>query len=121
MKKTMYNKLVRDKVPNVIIGQNLSFKAHKCSDNEFIEALASKIVEEANEVKQAWEASNVSKSEAKQNDLLSEMADLLEVFIAFAKANGVPASSLEKACSLKRAQKGGFSDRIFLEWVEAAT
>ena len=50
MKKITHNKLVRDRIPNIIIGQGLSFKAHKLDNVNFENELANKLVEEANEV-----------------------------------------------------------------------
>ena len=51
--KKEFNKLVRDKVPNIIIGKAYPFKARKCTDDEFPIALGNKLIEEANEIKEA--------------------------------------------------------------------
>ena len=50
MKKVNRNKLVRDRIPNIIIGHGLSFKARKLDAVEFENELTNKLIEEANEV-----------------------------------------------------------------------
>lgn len=127
MKKITHNKLVRDRIPNIIIGKGLSFKARKLDNVEFENSLADKLVEESKEVaeKVFWlnhicEQEPVS-NEALENHLYSiteELADVLEVYVNLVKSLKIKTEDIEKAANLKRVSNGGFEDRIFLEWVE---
>lgn len=129
MKKITHNKLVRDRIPNIIIGKGLSFKAHKLDSVEFENELSNKLIEEANEVAERVQWLNhkcgqepVSNEELKYDleGITEELADVLEVYINLVKSLKIKTADIEKAANLKRVKNGGFEDRIFLEWVEDA-
>lgn len=129
MKKITHNKLVRDRIPNIIIGHGLSFKARKLNAVEFENELTNKLVEEANEVaeKVQWlnhkcEQEPVSKEEhtLDMQDIKEELADVLEVYIYLVKSLGLTTNDIEAAANEKRAKRGSFEDKIYLEWVEDA-
>lgn len=128
-KKIVHNKLVRDRIPNIIIGRGLSFKAHKLDNVEFENELANKLVEEANEVaekvhwlNQKCNREPISNEELKYDleEITEELADVLEVYVNLVKSLKVKTSDIEKAADSKRVKNGGFEDKIFLEWVEDA-
>lgn len=124
MKKKTLNKLVRDRIPNQIIQNGKSFKARK--SDSFAKDLADKIVEEAKEVQSAvaWLEHECSIGpcgypEPALESLAEEIADLLEVGATLCKQ--YPTINTElilKKVEEKRHKNGGFSDKIFLEWVE---
>lgn len=129
MKKVTHNKLIRDRIPNIIIGHGLSFKARKLDDVEFENELTNKLIEEANEVaeKVQWlnhkcEQEPVSNEEINldMQDIKEELADVLEVYIYLVKSLGLTTNDIEVAANEKRAKRGSFEDRIYLEWVEDA-
>lgn len=129
MKKVNRNKLVRDRIPNIIIGHGLSFKARKLGAVEFENELTNKLVEEANEVaeKVQWlnhkcEQEPVSKEEhtLDMQEIKEELADVLEVYVHLVKALGLTTNDIEAAANEKRAKRGSFEDKIYLEWVEDA-
>ena len=129
MKKITHNKLVRDRIPNIIIGKGLSFKAHKLDNVEFENELSNKLIEEANEVAERVQWLNhkcgqepVSNEELKYDleGITEELADVLEVYINLVKSLKIKTADIEKAADLKRVKNGGFEDKIFLEWVEDA-
>lgn len=129
VKKIVHNKLVRDRLPNIIIGKGLSFKAHKLDNVEFENELANKLVEESKEVAEKIHWLNhkcsqepVSNEELKYDleEITEELADVLEVYVNLIKSLKIKTSDVEKAANLKRVKNGGFEDRIFLEWVEDA-
>lgn len=129
VKKIVHNKLVRDRIPNIIIGKGLSFKAHKLDSVEFENELSNKLIEEANEVAERVQWLNhkcgqepVSNEELKYDleGITEELADVLEVYINLVKSLKIKTVDIEKAADLKRVKNGGFEDRIFLEWVEDA-
>ena len=127
VKKITHNKLVRDRIPNIIIGKGLSFKARKLDNVEFENELANKLIEEANEVaeKVHWlnhicEQEPVTTEELDDHlyEITEELADVLEVYVNLVKSLKIKTSDIEKAANLKRVRNGGFEDKIYLEWVE---
>ena len=99
----VYNKLVRDKIPEIIEADDKVCKTHVLSDDEYIAALEAKLNEE------------VAEYQADKN--LEEMADVLEVLYAITEARGYSVEELERVRAAKAEKRGGFSDRIFLEKV----
>ena len=77
------------------------------NDDEFVAALLAKLVEEAREA-----------STAAPGDLRSELADVLEVLQVIAAAAGMTWEELLTVAAGKRAQRGGFCRRLFLEYAE---
>lgn len=127
MKKITHNKLVRDKIPNILIKKNLAFKASKVSSPEIRVKLADKLIEEATEVrnKVAWflhlgsqEPMSNAECDDHINAILEEMADVLEVYVSLAKEFEISTEDIFKICDTKRRERGGFEDGIYLEWVE---
>lgn len=123
--KKEFNKLVRDKVPNIIIGKAYPFKARKCTDDEFPIELGNKLIEESNEVKEAInkyltseEKDNPEVKEKLLNNIIEELVDLKEVEATIQKLFYISADSINTVANLKRGSKGSFEDKIFLEWVE---
>ena len=100
----VHNKLVRDKIPEIIEEAGKKAKMHLLSDDEYIDALEMKLNEEVAEY---------------QNDKdLEEMADVLEVLQAICIARGYTLEQLEEKRKENAAERGGFNNRIFLESVE---
>ncbi|MFA6081834.1 MAG: nucleoside triphosphate pyrophosphohydrolase [Patescibacteria group bacterium] len=95
-----YNKLVRDRIPEIIKSKGGEFKTRILSDDEYKVELDKKLSEEIKEY------------QADQN--MDELADLLEIIYAIAENNGVSKEELEKIRVDKAAKRGGFKDKIFL-------
>ncbi|MEK3986569.1 nucleoside triphosphate pyrophosphohydrolase [Paenibacillus sp. FSL K6-3166] len=93
----VYEKLVRDGIPNLIASQGKDFKTRILDSKEYITELRKKLKEESEEYFRA-----VSNEEA-----LEELADMLEVIQALAELRA------EKA-----ERRGGFKEQIFLIDVE---
>jgi predicted house-cleaning noncanonical NTP pyrophosphatase (MazG superfamily) len=104
MSKKVYNKLVRDKIPEIIRADGKQLKSRILDDAEHLEALLKKLEEECAELK---EARNVE-----------ELADVHEVLIALSDALGISREELEKVRRDKAASRGGFQQKIFLEEVK---
>ena len=100
----VYNKLVRDKIPEIIEADGKTCKTKILSDEEYIAALETKLNEE------------VAEYQADKN--LEEMADVLEVLQAICVARGYSLDELEAMRAGGAEERGGFSDKIFLEYVE---
>ncbi len=101
--ETIYNKLVRDKIPKIIENDNKVPITHTLSNDEYISELNKKLVEETNEY-------------LEENNIV-ELADILEVVYALAKAKGISKNDLEKTREEKALNNGTFKDKVFLEKV----
>lgn len=104
MNSTKHNKLVRDKIPNIIENKGEYALTRILTDEEFDAALSEKLLEEATEIINA----------STMEEITEELADLLEVIYAKAKANGIRFLDVELARQRKKSSKGGFDDKIFL-------
>lgn len=102
-----YPKLVRDKILDLIRSRGQEPVTHVADDAEFLAALKSKIVEEAEELRDATGAVE-----------REEVADVLEVLKAYAAAIGMPWEEVEQKAAAKVAARGGFTKRIIVERVE---
>lgn len=100
----VYNKLVRDKIPEIIEDDGKTCKTRILSDEDYIASLEAKLNEE------------VAEYQADKN--LEEMADVLEVLQAICIARGYSLEELESVRAKKANERGGFADKIFLEYVE---
>ena len=127
-KKIVHNKLVRDKIPDILLDQGKAFKAcnHKFLGDR-IKLLSSKLVEEAEEVedKVYWfdhlsevEPISIDEEVAYQNAVTEELADVYEVFTTLSKLLGINQLDIEKVAAKKKEERGGFEKGVYLEWVE---
>ena len=97
-------KLVRDKICDIPgVRRKYRFKQLK-SDQEYLEALKQKLVEEAKE-------SSSAQSEA---DLISELIDLSEIIGEIRKLLKVTVAQMASYKKKKLKEKGGFSRRIIM-------
>ena len=95
-----YNKLVRDKIPEIIRSCGKTCITATLSDEDYLRMLDEKLDEEL--------------AEYQQSKSLEELADLLEVIAATAKARGYSWEELMQVRDKKRIERGGFEDRILL-------
>lgn len=103
--KYVYNKLVRDKIPEEI-NKNGDRKANYriLENEEYLKELDKKLFEEAHEFI--------------EEHSVKELADLIEVVSAIMKANNISLEDVEKARKIKSEKKGKFENRIYLIDVE---
>ena len=106
MKK--YDKLVRDNIPKIIKKSNKTPITRKATDEEFIEKLKEKVLEEANELMKA----------TNQGHELEEIIDIMEAINAYFKHKDIKAKDIERARKLKIRHNGAFKKRVILERVE---
>jgi predicted house-cleaning noncanonical NTP pyrophosphatase (MazG superfamily) len=102
-----YRKLVRDRIPEIIQSDGRHPVTRVLDDVSYRAALLSKLVEEAQEARNAAAAG-----------LPEELADVLEVLRALTAAAGMSWTQLLGLADDKRSRRGGFAKRIFLESVE---
>ena len=103
--KYIYNKLVRDKIPeniNSIKGKKCNYKI--LNDKEYLQELDKKIFEEAHEFI--------------EEHSIEELADLMEVIFAIMKARNISMEDVENARKIKNSKKGSFNDKVYLIDVE---
>lgn len=99
-----YNKLVRDKIPEIIESNNEKAITRVLSDEGYRLELEKKLYEEYEEV-----------INSNGDERIEELADMLEVMIALANNEGKDFEDIEKVRVLKKEKRGGFSKRIYLE------
>lgn len=99
-----HNKLVRDKIPEIIEKAGKKAYTHILSEEEYITELDKKLNEEC--------------AEYQADKSIEELADMLEVMYAIAKARGWSVSELETVRREKAEKRGAFERRIFLERVD---
>lgn len=98
-----HNKLVRDRIPEIIEVSGKTCAVRVLSDAEYLAALDAKLTEEL--------------AEYQANKSPEELADLLEVMMAVAEARGYSFEQIEALRRRKADQRGSFRNRIFLESV----
>ncbi|KAF5055278.1 hypothetical protein DSECCO2_379340 [anaerobic digester metagenome] len=103
MKTTPHNKLVRDRIPEIIEASGKSCTTEILSDEAYLKMLDKKLDEE------------LAEYHTDQN--LEELADLLEVVRACAVARGYSVEELEQVRAEKAAKRGGFEKKILLKEV----
>lgn len=103
-----YNKLVRDRIPEVIERTGKSFNTTILTQEEYIKELKKKSYEELEEYMKA----------ENNEEALEELADLLEILHAFAAVHGSSIDKVEDIRKKKAEKRGGFQERIFLVDVE---
>lgn len=96
-----YNKLVRDKIPEILKKKGVKYKIHIAGNKEYWGKLKEKLLEEFKEF---------SKSET-----IEEFADILEVLDAVRDYKKFDKRKPEMIKRNKTAERGGFKKRIILE------
>ena len=96
-----YDKLVRDKIPEIIAAKGGESKTHIADQDEYTAKLRAKLQEEVDEYL--------------ENSSPEELADILEVVYALADGSGVTREDLEKLRAEKAEKRGAFKERIILE------
>ncbi len=100
----IYNKLVRDKIPDIIKAEGKSVKIKKLNNEEYRIELNKKLQEE---VQEYLEDNNVE-----------ELADIVEVVYGILNSMDVTIQDFENVRKSKVAKRGAFKDKIFLEEAE---
>lgn len=98
-----YNKLVRDRIPEIIEASGKSCVTEILSDEDYLKMLDAKLDEEL--------------AEYHKDQNVEELAYLLEVIRACAVARGSSVEELELVRAEKAAKRGGFEKRLLLKEV----
>lgn len=103
----IYNKLVRDNIPDIIMGNGENPITRILSDEEYKEGLEKKLYEEYLEVLNTTNT----------KDRIEELADMLEIMIALAKLEDKTLDDVVVIAKDKKLKRGGFDKKIYLEKV----
>lgn len=104
----IYNKLVRDNIPQIIVKSGKTFKIKILEEKEFLLELKKKLVEESNEL---------LKTTSKE-DMIKELADIYEVLDYILIEHKIDLLEVKKKRIQKNMTNGGFDERIYLEYVK---
>ena len=102
----IHNKLVRDRIPEIIEADGRKCVTRILSDEEYVKMIDAKLDEELEEY------------HADQS--IEELADLVEVIHAAARARGYSLEQLEYVRMEKAVKRGGFEKRILLKSVSSS-
>lgn len=100
----IYNKLVRDRIPEIIEKEGKTSTTRLLSEDEYFTEVQKKMHEELVEYEEAAETA----------DKLEELADLLELVHTAATLHGFSSNELEALREKKAERRGGFAKRIYL-------
>ncbi|NLG24593.1 MAG: nucleoside triphosphate pyrophosphohydrolase [Clostridiales bacterium] len=106
MKQVIYNKLVRDRIPEIIAASGRRCDTRVLSEAEYLAALKAKLREEVAEYEESGDP--------------EELADILEAVHALAATGGGTPAGLEAMRAQKARARGGFAGRIMLLSVDGA-
>ena len=98
--KKIYNKLVRDRIPEIIMESGAECKTEILSDERYVEMIDAKLDEEL--------------AEYHKDKSLEELADLIEVIYAAALARGYTVDELEAVRAKKASERGAFTKKLLL-------
>jgi predicted house-cleaning noncanonical NTP pyrophosphatase (MazG superfamily) len=95
-----YNKVIRDKIPEIIADSGKKYTLKQLDDVLFLADLEKKLIEEVNEY-------------TKSKDV-EELADLLEVIYRISELRGVNSEELDEIRKDKAEKRGKFASNLFL-------
>ncbi len=103
MNVSIYNKLIRDRIPEIIERSEKKAVVEKVSDNEYISRLNEKLGEELREYL--------------ESQSVEELADLVEVIYAILDSKKVSIKEFEEIRLHKATERGAFKERLVLKEV----
>ncbi len=100
-----YPKLVRDKIPEIVRQKGIEPAAQSAEgDQEYLEFILKKIVEEAQELSEAHSDSNI----------VEEIADVYEIIDALIALKELSKADILDVQNEKREKRGAFNDRLIM-------
>jgi predicted house-cleaning noncanonical NTP pyrophosphatase (MazG superfamily) len=108
MKKYNFNKLIRSNLPERMKKEGVALFGHHLTDEEFAKELKNKLVEEASEVRDT----------ESREDLIKELADVMEVIETLSSLHGITKEEIEKERLLKYEINGRFLAANFVDYIK---
>lgn len=109
MTKT-YNKLIRDKIIDLLLHEGKEYKAYKLSKKQFIHHALNKFEEELEELREGVVSNDTE-------NITEELCDLMELVYAVASHYKISEEKLTEKRQEKNNSVGNFDSMIFLESV----
>ena len=106
MRKT-HNKLVRDRIPEIIQAAGHEYAIEVLSEEEYRQALRQKLIEEAHEA-----------ANSTDENFIKELADVYEVIEGLLAFYHIDRDVVIRVQGERRAERGGFNKRLCLLWAE---
>ncbi len=106
MEKIFYNKLCRDKVPDIIHAKGFECEVREVEHDEYRREIVRKVYEEA---------SGVSNHDSREH-LLKQLADLVITLDSVTEEFGISDDELDEAVKKSIEEKGGYEKRLYLSW-----
>jgi len=104
METIRYDKLIRDKIPEIIKKKGVESRTRIAEKEEYYQKLLEKLEEEVQEF-----------LSSEEKDKIEETADILEVLYAICDLRGISREEIEKIRAKKAEERGEFRNRIILE------
>ena len=104
----IYNKLVRDNIPEILDKQGKKYEIEVLEDIVYAKKLAEKLCEEVDEFLKEYNAEN-------DEDAIKKLADIVEVVYAIVDLIGVDAKDFEKLRLMKAEKNGKFNKKLLLK------
>lgn len=101
----IYNKLIRDRIPEIIAKDGNTADIIILSEESFKQAIKEKLIEEATEVLNA----------DNRDEVLSELADLQEVMDTIKQMYNINTLEVNTIQAVKALQRGKFEKRLYLK------
>lgn len=102
--KIYHNKLVRDRIPDILKKDKVKFDFRVAKKEEFLDRLYEKLIEEINEFK--------------EKPSVDEFADIMEVLESIAREHDFQLEEIKIAKKTKKINRGGFNKKIILGFTE---
>lgn len=106
MEKIYYNKLCRDKIPDIIREKGFECEVREVEHDEYKREIIRKVFEEASGVSNHTDRAH----------LLKELADLLITINAVKHEFEITDAEVTEAMTKSLVEKGGYDARLYLSW-----
>lgn len=107
MLRKEYNKLIRDRIPEILEDQDVQFAVEEMPQAEYCQALRQKLIEEAHEA-----------AAASEHELINELADIWEVIDAIMNAYKINRNQVLACQMQKQIERGVFTRKLRLLWTQ---
>lgn len=110
MGKKVYNKLIRDNIPQIMKTAGKAFEVEIMDDEQYLGKLVEKLQEEMGEFLAEFNAEN-------GENAIEELADIQEVLYAIINAVGMDIPMFERIRVAKATKNGAFEKKLLLKHV----